>query len=259
MSKIKTYIKLLKAYFYTRISNRADFILSFIFDLLNACIPIMVIRIIYIHIPNLKGWSYEYLILIYGFAIISKGLYSVFCSNLENIGSYIADGKLEVFLVRPAPVILSIMADDIKIDRLSGVFLGAVIVCPTLLKIKWSIYNFPILLSPIIGTWIYCVIIIFVSSISFWHISRFSLSDTVLEISDYAKYPTSIFNKGIQFIITLILPYTMTAYIPVKLILLNSRDSIIYYSGCIILVSILYYIATKIWRKGLSIYEGTGS
>ena len=77
------------------------------------------------------------------------------------------------------------------------------------------------------------------------------------EMADFAKYPTEIYHRGIQFIITWVIPFAFVAYFPAGVFLGKINASVIWIE-CIIAV-VFWCIAYAVFNYGLKCYESAGN
>ncbi|MCD8574842.1 MAG: ABC transporter permease, partial [Erysipelotrichaceae bacterium] len=95
------------------------------------------------------------------------------------------------------------------------------------------------------------------ASISFWTMNSMQVMVTVYNISDFAKYPITIFPTLIQTMITYVVPFAFVSFFPAS-VLLNQASglSILFQStlACMITGS----CALWVWNKGLRGYESSG-
>ena len=77
-------------------------------------------------------------------------------------------------------------------------------------------------------------------------------------MSEFAKYPLTIYPKFIRILLTYVIAYSLTGYYPVKyLIIENLNFSILL--KFILIILFLIYITKFIWKEGEKRYESSGS
>ena len=76
--------------------------------------------------------------------------------------------------------------------------------------------------------------------------------------NDFAKYPISIYNSLLRWLISFIVPFAFTAYYPASYFL---QDKDVFFNiGGLILISLIFFcISLKLWDRGLDAYESAGS
>ena len=76
--------------------------------------------------------------------------------------------------------------------------------------------------------------------------------------NDFAKYPISIYNSLLRWLISFIVPFAFTAYYPASYFL-QDKD-VLFNIGGLILISLVFFgISLKLWDRGLDAYESAGS
>ncbi|MGZ4111810.1 MAG: ABC-2 family transporter protein, partial [Tumebacillaceae bacterium] len=80
----------------------------------------------------------------------------------------------------------------------------------------------------------------------------------VFNMADFARYPLTIYNKTIRFVMTWIIPYGFTAFYPSAAFVSHSGFSTL--ALCTPLVAILSsWLAYAMWKVGLRSFASTGS
>lgn len=75
-------------------------------------------------------------------------------------------------------------------------------------------------------------------------------------LNDFSKYPVSIYGKPIKFLLTYIIPFSLTSYYPASYLLTGKN---LHYIGWVIFTSFfLFLIAIFVWKKGIRKYESSG-
>ncbi len=77
-------------------------------------------------------------------------------------------------------------------------------------------------------------------------------------VSDFAKYPITIYNNFIKTVITYIIPFAFATFYPVKYILTGGNP--LFSIGFTVVTSILLLcLGSYIWNNGVKVYESAGS
>ncbi|WP_026887957.1 ABC transporter permease [Clostridium beijerinckii] len=241
---------------------RVDFIIGIISTILYQSTSILFLSIIFNYITEIRHWSFYEMLFIYGIAGTGRSIHHIFFDNLWVIGSqYIRTGNFDRLLVRPINPLFHLIADRVQIDGFGQLIIGLAILLSAMphLTIQWSIINILLLILMIISSGlIFVAVNLFFSTFSFWIIDSFSLTLAAFWISDFARYPITIYNKTIRFIITWIIPYAFTAFYPAALFI--SHDG---YKDLAILTPIVAIISIGasyyFWKIGIKHYVGTGT
>lgn len=105
----------------------------------------------------------------------------------------------------------------------------------------------------------YTAIKLLFASFAFWMKISGPVLYTAYELSNFAKYPTEIYEKGVKFIITWIIPFAFVAYLPASFFL---KPDVSFFATigieCILAV-VFFAIAYFVFCKGTSAYESAGN
>ena len=259
---INLYMKFLQQYIKSLIEYRADFILGLIGFVLVQGINVVFINLIFNSIPSLDGWGFYEVLFIYGFAQIPRGIDHIFTDNLWMLsGSIIVNGNFDRYLIRPLNPLFQIIAERFQPDGFGELIIGIILlsISSSNLNISFNFQNSVLFLFVVIcGTFIYTAIKLAVASIAFWIKFAQSYLFMAYQISNFAKYPMSIYSNAIKGVLTFIIPFAFTGYYPGAYFL--GKESI--FNGVILtfLVAVIgTFIAYIVWLAGIKNYESSGS
>lgn len=218
--------------------------------------------LVFQQIPDLKGWSLDQLIFIYGFAQIPRGIDHLLTDNIWLVAwRWVINGEFDRYMLRPMNVFFQIIAEKLQPDAVGELLVGTILVVRSLSKgivILDGIHILMFLVSVLAGAVIYTSIKLFFAALAFWLKTSGPFLQTAYQMSDFAKYPTEIYSKGIQFIITWIIPFAFVAYLPASYFLKTNVSAGIIGIECIIAV-VFWCIAYATFNRGLKIYESAGN
>lgn len=259
---MKLYLKFLQQYIKTLIEYRADFILGLVGFVLVQFVGVIFIQLIFSSIPTLQGWSFYEILFIYGFAQIPRGIDHVFTDYLWIFSSRtIVHGEFDKYLLRPLNPLFQIIAERFQPDGFGEIIIGTILLITSWvnLGIEVTIGKLFILIIVILfATLIYTSIKLAVTSLAFWVKFAQSYMFMAYQLSNFVKYPITIYPTSIKFIITFLIPFAFTGYYPGSYFL--GREN--FFNGILLtcIVGIIgFIIAYRIWVIGISKYESTGS
>ena len=103
---------------------------------------------------------------------------------------------------------------------------------------------------------IYASIKIITAALAFWVQKSGNIIYVFYMLNDFSKYPVSIYGKPIKFLLTYIIPFSLTSYYPASYLLTGKN---LHYIGWVIFTSFfLFLIAIFVWKKGIRKYESSG-
>lgn len=241
---------------------KGDFIVGIIGFLFAQCTNMLFLWIIFRQIPSLMGWTLNQVVFIYGFSLIPKGIDHLLFDNLWAIGHWtVRKGDFDKYLTRPVNTLFHVMVERLQIDALGELIMGIALICITLpsVDIQWSLLKILLIIAVIpFATLIYTGIKIATAAIAFWTKRSGNITFMFYMVNDFAKYPVSIYNNAVKFIITYIIPFAFTAYYPAEYILTGNNP--LFNIGLTVVISlILMVIGIFVWNKGIRAYESAGS
>lgn len=241
---------------------RIDFLTGACSFFINQITNIVFISIVFTQIPELEGYEYYEIIFIYGFSLIPRGLDHLTTDNLWKVAWFVVrKGDFDKYLIRPISPLVHCIIETIQFDALGEFVMGIILMVIASIKLgyEYTIVNVPLMLiAMIFGTLIYTSIKIVGAALAFWMKQSGSLLQIFYGISDFAKYPVTVYNGVVRNIITYIIPFAFTAYYPCAYLLRG--DNPLFCIGGVVLSSlILFALSLVIWNKGLLAYESAGS
>ena len=241
---------------------KGDFLIGVISVFLQQAVNIIFLWVIFNQIPALDNWTIDQIIFIYGFSLLPKGLDHLLFDNLWIFGySVVANGDFDKYLTRPINSLLHVLIEKFQLDALGEILIGILLLSASITQvgIDWNILNIALFIIVIpFATLIYTSIKIATAAIAFWTKRSGNITFMFYQINDFAKYPTTIYNRLIQNTITYIIPFAFTAFYPASYFLTGENP--LFNIGGVILVSIVaLIISVVIWNAGVSAYESAGS
>jgi ABC-2 type transport system permease protein len=246
----------------SRMSYKADFIVSLISSLLAAVAGYGFVLVLFTRIPHLQGWSFEEILFIYGYSLIPMGLFNVVSLNLYEFGErYIVEGRFDRILLRPLHSLFQVLFETFRLESVQEVLLGVGVVayCSVRLQLPFTWDNaalFPLLILS--GAFIYTGIFVAISSVSFWLEDRIGLSPPIYNMIAFGRYPITIYNVVIQFMLNWIVPFAFASFYPTVRYLGRTRFMTEFYLVPVVAAAVLA-LSLFIWHQGVRRYESTGS
>jgi ABC-2 type transport system permease protein len=249
-------------YVKARMSYKSDFLISLLTGLTATLAGYGFVLVLFTRIPKLKGWSFEEVLFIYGFSLIPMGMFNVVSLNLYEFGeTYIVEGKFDRVLLRPVNSLFQILFENFRLESIQEIVIGLIVVgyCAARLKIVWTAMN--IILFPVLvfcGAVIYVCIFVIITSVSFWFEDRVGISPPVYNMIVFGRYPITIYNAPVQFLLSWIIPFAFASFYPTTRFLGRTEFLGRFYLVPVV-AGVLATIAVTVWNEGVRHYKSTGS
>ena len=259
---LKIYFAYTTQYLKTLMTYRIDFIFGLIgFFLLQTC-GVVFVTLIFDSIPQLEGWNFHQVLFIYGLAQIPRGLDHIFTDNLWIYAYWaISQGEMDRILLRPINPLFQVIMERFQLDGIGELLIGIVLLvyAATNLAIDFSVIQILLLILLVIsGTLVITSIKLITCSIAFWKKRSGPFVQVAYEFNQFCYYPISIYNKGIQFFLTFIIPFAITSYYPATW-LLGIEGPLKGVIMPLVVAFVFISLSYSVWKIGLNHYESAGN
>jgi len=257
----KLYIKMVSQYIKARMQFRSDFYISTISMLLLNVTGLFTYWVLFHSISDIEGWSFNELIFLYSFALLAVTPMQLFFDNLWVIRISLRNGNFIKYYFKPINTLFYYVSEVFDIKGLGQLVLALsmLVYSSSKLGIHWSPVNIIMFAVLLFGSALVMIsLMLMAASISFWVIESVSVLMLFSKLSEYARYPVTIFNGFFRFIFTGIIPIAFIGYYPAKFFLKPDSVDIGVFATPFVGIG-LFIVAYNIWRVGLNRYSGTGS
>lgn len=241
---------------------RVDFIISTIGMLFTSIATLLVFRVLFATIPNLAGWSFDEIVFIYAFYLLSITPLQLVFDHIWFLRYDIVDGSFIKYYLKPMNIMFYYMSERMDIKGFSQLGLGlAVLIYASIrLGLRWTLPRLLLLGAALFSSSLVAIsILVMAASTAFWLMSgSFPILSLALKIRDFAPYPTTIFDGIFRFLFTYLIPIGFVAFYPAQLFLKPSGSPILAYVSPLIGI-VFFSLAYLVWKKGVDSYAGTGS
>ncbi|MDO5156456.1 MAG: ABC-2 family transporter protein [Eubacteriales bacterium] len=257
----KIYFKIIVQDIKSKMSYRADFIISTIGMIATNIAGFIAFLIMFGKFPSINGWSYYEILFLYGFSLISITPTQCLLDNNWSLRRYVYDGDFVKYCFRPINLWFYYISEVFDVKGFSQLFfgIGTLIYAWVKLGLPVTVLMVVELLVALVTASLFMMALQNAAAAScFWIQNSFWLLDISLKMKDYAKYPVTIFNDVFKFIFTFILPVAFMAYYPSLAILRPDEVPVLTWLSPVLGIA-AFYGSYKLWMKGASKYDGSGS
>ena len=258
---LRIYGKILTQDIKSKMSYRADFIISTIGMIFTNLAGFISFWILFRNFPSINGWGYYEMLFLYGFSLIAITPVQCLFDNNWSLRMYVYSGDFIKYCFRPINLFFYYQSEIFDIKGLGQLAFGI-----GTLVYSWAKLGLDVTFLAIVKT----IVFLFTASLvmialqnaaaatCFWIQNSFFLLDLVLKFKDYAKYPITIFSPVFKFIFTFIIPIAFIAYYPSLVILRPDEIPILSWISPLIGM-LFFFLSYKFWMFGATRYSGTGS
>lgn len=259
---MRMYKVFIKQFLKTLMQSKVNFWLGFFAFFLTQAFGVAFIYLIFAQIPNMAGWGFYEIVFIYGFSQVPRGIDHVLTDNIWHLaGGFIKHGSFDRYLLRPINPLFHMCAENIMTDGIGEVVVGTILMvyAGAYLTINITVLWCAILIIAILlSTVIYTSIKLLFASLAFWIKDSMVLLNLAYNMSDFGKYPVTIFSQSIRFLVSYVVPFTFTAYFPASYFL--GRNNIVSSILPQVIIAVIFWFAAYgLFKKGLDVYESAGN
>ena len=258
---IRIYRKILAQDIKSKMSYRADFIISTLGMILTNVAGFVSFWVLFQNFATINGWNYYEMLFLYGFSLVSVTPVQCFFDNNWSLRMYVRDGDFIKYCFRPINLFFYYQSEIFDIKGLGQLAFGIGTIAYAWYRLAIPV-TFPAIVKLVVFLTSASLVMIALQNAAaatcFWLQNSFFILDFAFKLKDYAKYPVTIFDPVFRFIFTFLLPIAFIAYYPSLVILRPEAIPVLSYISHLVGI-ILFYLSYKFWMYGALKYDGTGS
>lgn len=216
----------------------------------------------------LGGWNGSEMMMLYGLATMSYAIGASFFFNFSSgLAGRIRSGEFDASLTKPIPPFLhEVFSAGYNVGYVSHFTVSLLIMAAALCSLSYvpDVKSILFLILAIVGaSLIQAAALIAASTMSFFSVGSNPIAEFLLwDVKEFTNYPVTIFPKGIQFVLTFILPFAFMNFYPASVLL--GKDIPEGYPAILPYLSPLvgmfvFALSILLWNWGLKHYKSTGS
>lgn len=239
---------------------RTDAILGFLAQFIYLFGSLISLSVLFSNVDSIGGWTRaQFLALVATLELLQQINARFFRQGIRGLPFLVQRGYLDTYLVRPRRTPILIMLKGVDITGIWRCCLGIGILVyslnigtpPNLLQFLGYLLSFMVSLA----------ILVFLNAclvcLSFWLIEVNNLYFLIDDLSEFARYPDSVYHGVIKVVFTTILPLVLLSSFPVRILMDSSNFHLLIHQ---VLVLILFgALAGMLWHCGLNHYQSASS
>jgi ABC-2 type transport system permease protein len=239
----------------------ADFIVLMLSAVLVQLSGLAFIWAIFQRIPDVNGWTFWEVVFMYALVFVTEGVGSLFFEGTWRLNYLVYTGQFDQVLMRPLSPIVQVLAGAVGFNGLGNLVTGFALIGIALANVplEWTPGRILFLVVLLASASAIRVAINLASAASaFWIRSPWSMfSFTVHRLSEFAKYPITIYSVVVQVFVTIAIPMAFVSFFPTAVVFGVDAWSV---PGLLTPAVALYSILMAVWlfNRGLNRYESSG-
>ncbi len=200
-----------------RLAYRGDFLIGVAGELLVAAVGVVFLLAVFDHVPDIRGWTFHEVLMIWGLAETATGLLFVGFQGLWALNQrYLLGGELDRVLLRPLDPYLQVLLDHINLEHLPTAGLGVGMMAIALRGLPplglLDVLLIPLLVLGSVG--VLGGVLTAVSSAGFRVHHRGTAVGLVYQGAVFSRYPLDVFHRPLRLLLTFGIPFGFVGYYP---------------------------------------------
>lgn len=255
------YRKILVQDLKSKMSYRADFIISTFGMIMTNVSGFVTFMILFHNFPSINGWDYYHMLFLYGFSLIALTPVQCFFDNNWNLRFMVRSGDFIKYCFKPINVFFYFISEVFDVKGVGQFIFGM-----ATFIYAWHHIGIPVTFVTIAQAVLFLItaslfmiaIMNAAAATCFWIINSGYVMVIMFRFKDFAKYPSSIFSGVFKFIFTFLIPIAFVAYYPSLVFVTPDSVPLLSWLSPVIGVA-FFYLSYKFWMLGVRRYDFTGS
>jgi ABC-2 type transport system permease protein len=258
---LRLYRRLLGAQLRSTLEYEADFWIMSLSAVLVQGIGMVFLWAIFQSIPQIDGWQFWDVVLVYAFVVVSEGLSALFTQGAWALPATVNLGDLDALLVRPYPPVLQVLGSQVGMNGLGSLALGGGLLAAavTHVDVRWGPGRIALaVLLLISAAGVKIGLNLLANCAAFWLRSPYSMfAFSMHTFGELARFPITIYGLAVRITITAVLPYAFMSYFPASAVLSTGTGR---WLGLLTPLAAVYslWLGVTVFRRGLARYESSG-
>lgn len=257
MDNLKKLLLLYRVSVYAQLSYRVNILIEMVVWLLYAALPLLAVNLFLSEITNLSDELIHLTNLMYGCIFVSNNAARMVGRGFDNYQQLLADGELDIFFIRPLPIIYQVLGSQLFMRRLSGIFMGIIALIRSFCL--YGYVSIGVLVSVILCLFLmYLGLMMIAASIIAMTTKGTRATELLVGTStDIGFYPTDIITSPAHEIFTFIIPIYTCAYLPLHNLIYQGHSSVtsLLIAGCV--AGAVGGLGVWLFNRSLARYESS--
>ncbi len=246
-------------------SYRASFTLDLGSSLLVGLIELAEIWVLFHSVGALGGLEFTQILLVFGLADLCFSLADMSFGHCDSLPTYLRAGTLDVFYLRPQPLLLQLVTSDISLRRIARACVGAVALTTALVvnDIAWTPAHVLLLVLALAsGYATFAAMFVWAGGVQFFLVEGAETTNAFVYGGRYAAtQPASVWSRPLWAVFGFFFPMAFTGFLPALVLLgVEPPYGLPTWAGWCAPVAAAWtcLLAALSWRVGVRHYQGGG-
>lgn len=259
---MKLYFNYLAMLFRSQLIYRTSFILLSIGQFFIPFTVFISFTMLFQRFGTIGGYSFFEMALCYSLIHGSFSLAEAFFRGFDSFSNLIREAEFDRLLLRPQNLVVQVLGTQFEFTRIGRLAQSVVVLIIALsgLSIHWALWKVLLMILMVLsGMAIFAGVYFLASTLCFWTVQSTELANIFTDGGrEMGQFPLSIYHKNFRQFFTFVVPFGMTNYYPLLLVL--DRVAFNWFYVLAPLYAFLFMVLSLgLWYKGVEKYQSTGS
>ncbi|MCM3883051.1 ABC transporter permease [Frankia sp. R82] len=217
-ARLRPYRVVLASRARSQTAYRANFALDLVSSLLAAVVELAEIWVLFHAVTRLGGLEFQQMLLVFGLADLAFSLADLTFGHCDELSDYLRAGTLDVFYLRPQPLLLQLVTCDISLRRLAraSVGVGALGAGLAVNDIAWGASSVALVVVALVsGVAMFAALFVWAAGAQFFLIDGAEMTNAVTYGGRYAAtQPASVWSRPVRAVFGFAVPMAFTGFLP---------------------------------------------
>lgn len=264
-TRLRPYLAVLGSRVRSQRAYRANFVLDLASSLLVGVVELAEVWVLFHNVGHLGGLRFSQILVVFGLADLAFSLADLAFGHCDSLPTYLRAGTLDVFYLRPQPLLLQLITSDISLRRLAraAVGLASLTVGLVVADVDWSLAAALLLVLAVVsGTATFAAMFVWAAGAQFFLVDGAEATNAFTYGGRYAAtQPASVWDRPLKVVFGFFFPMAFTAYLPaIALLDLPGPEWLPPWLGWLTPLAAMWTwtMALLTWRLGVRHYRGGG-
>ncbi|MCG2717968.1 MAG: ABC-2 family transporter protein [Nanoarchaeota archaeon] len=220
----------------------------------------LVALLIYKNTAGIPGWTFEEFILFTGTLTLVFGFgHAAVIMMPARIIDDVRQGHFDKHLLRPFKSLTYFLFSSPDIDGVAEITVGLILVSWAFVKLGLTVFSWNFLIYIfliIIGFIFQYAVMIMISALAFLFVKSWALFDVFFTLTNFARYPLTVYGGGITFFLTFMFPIAISASYPADALLNGISGFGIL--KIVLPVFLFLFVSVWFWNMAMKKYSSAG-
>nr|WP_242666243.1 MULTISPECIES: ABC-2 family transporter protein [Parafrankia] len=249
----------------SQLSYRTNFVLDLVSSLLSAVVELAEVWVVFHAATRLGGLEFRQMLLVFGLADLAFSLADLVFGHCDRLPTYLRAGTLDVFYLRPQPLLAQLITSEVSLRRLARASVGlvALVVGLVLCDIDWRPAAVVLLVSSLVsGVAVFAALFVAAGGLQFFLVDGREMTNAFVYGGRYAAtQPASVWGRPLRLVFGFFVPMAFTGYLPALVLLGLPGPAWLpgWLGWCAPMAAVwAWSVALGCWRLGVRHYQGGG-